>query len=117
MLDDCVITIYIERAVDVVDSDRAYDPMAPYARPEFYAHVLMLSGDIPSEFEVRLSRIGTENEMTRIVPRQLDETGELYFPTEALETAIDKIRERTAANERTQAERVGVTVEGEAEEG
>jgi hypothetical protein len=117
MAEGAVVTIYLERAVDVIDDDRPYDPLAPYARPQFYAHIVWLGGSMPNECEVRLSEYG--DPMIRITPRQLDEDGDLYFPLESLETAIDKIRQRTEENRRAQAERVGVKldIEGEAEEG
>ena len=117
MDDNITVTILIERVVDIIDGDRGYDPTAPYAKPTFYAHLQSLSGDVPGECELRLSSHG-EEEWIRITPRQLDEDGDLYFPVEAIETAIDKIRKRTEANERAQAERVGVKldIEGEGEE-
>jgi hypothetical protein len=113
-MDDTTVTIFIERAVDLIDDRSTYDPLSPYAQAQFYAHVIYLRGDYPNECEVRLSSKG-EEEMVRITPRQLDEDGDLYFPLEALETAIDNVRKRTEANDRAKSERAG-TIEGKGEE-
>jgi hypothetical protein len=114
---DTDITIYLERIVDRV-GDYGYDPASPYAKPSFYAYIVYLPGDVPTEIEVRLSGgLGGHEEMLTITPRQLNEQGDIYVPVSAIETAIDQIRTRTEENKRATSARVGVSldIEGEAE--
>lgn len=115
MDDNTQVWIYIERIVGLVDNRSAYDPSLNH--PEFYAHIVHLGGAMPCECEIRLSTRAGEDMIT-ITPRQLDEEGDLEFPVEALDAAIDQIRKRTEQNRNAQAERVGVKldIEGEGSE-
>lgn len=117
---DIDITIMLERAVDRI-GDFPYDPSAPYARPVFYAHIINLTEDVPTEIEVRLgtwynSESRENEESITITPRSLNEAGDIYLPLSAVEVAIDQIRNRTQENHRARAAQVAVPLEGSAEE-
>jgi hypothetical protein len=108
------INIYIERMVDRV-GEFEYDPTL--SRPEFYAHIVNLAEDVPSECELRIARSWWDSEnstyepLVRIIPRQLNDQGEINIPLWALHKAIDQIQRRTLENERAQANRVGVSID------
>lgn len=99
------VTIILERTVDRISEGYTYDPTAPYAKPKFYAHIMNDDSDVPTEFEVRV--YGSEDDETLIItPRQLNEEGDLNFPWEALQLAVDQIQRRTEENLRAREAQV-----------
>ena len=112
MQKDIHVSIYLERMVDVIGED--YNPLVPAAQPRFFAHIINVAEDQPTEIELRLTNIEGNYTEVIITPRQLNAEGDIRIPIFALEQAIEAIQTRTEENQRVRTGRVSAIIEGSA---